>query len=187
MILGSFVTDVNEANVYIVGCPKTREAMAIDAGGYDIRFKPFLEKYGLKLTKVFITHDHYDHVDGLAQICTQLADGKPEIHAGSAHRGWQQVKEGETIKIGELTGRVLETPGHTPDALTLVVEDKVAFVGDCLFAGSIGGTSSEKLKQQEIANIKNKIFPLGDQVELYTGHGAPTTVGVERQKNPFLI
>lgn len=186
MILGQFVTTCNEANVYILGCEKTREAAMIDAGAFEPEMERFLGCHGLHLTTVFITHDHYDHIDGLEKITGKLVRNTPRIFAFRKRPGWQFVKEGDGITLGALNGQVLATAGHTEDSVTYVWEDRIAFVGDCLFAGSIGGTSSDAKKQEEIRAIKTKLFPLGDHVELYPGHGAPTTVGIERNKNPFL-
>lgn len=187
MYFASFVTTNNEANVYLVGCPETKEAIMIDAGSVDPRYKRFLDRNGLHLKKVFVTHDHYDHIESLTTICMRYGEDQVTIYGASLRANWTQVGEGDAIEIGTLKGRVLKTNGHTPDSLSLVIEDRMVFVGDCLFAGSIGGTHTETMKQRELDNIKNKIFPLGDHVEIYPGHGAPTTVGVERTKNPFLI
>lgn len=187
MILGRFVTSCNEANVYILGCRKTREAALIDAGAYEPEMEKFLSCHGLQLTKIFITHSHYDHVDGLDELSRKPAAQPPRIYAYRPRAGWHAVHEGDGMTLGTLQGTVLLTSGHTDDSVTFVWENRIAFVGDCLFAGSIGGTSSDTKKQEEIQNIKTKLFPLGDHVELYPGHGAPTTVGVERTKNPFLM
>ncbi len=97
-------------------------------------------------------------------------------------------KDGEIYEVGELSFKILHCPGHTPGHVVLFEPDeKKVFVGDCLFAGSIGrtdlpGGSSEQLMD----SLMNKIVPLGDEVEVHSGHGPVTTVGQERLTNPFL-
>jgi hydroxyacylglutathione hydrolase len=100
-------------------------------------------------------------------------------------RGWE---DGETYSVGQLRFKALHCPGHTPGHVVLFEpSERKVFVGDCLFAGSIGrtdlpGGSTEQL----LDSIKNKILPLGDDVVVYSGHGPETTVGRERLTNPFL-
>lgn len=100
-------------------------------------------------------------------------------------RHWQ---DGETYEVGSLEFRVLHCPGHTPGHVVLFEpRERAVFVGDCLFAGSIGrtdlpGGSTEKL----LDSLLNKIIPLGDDVTVYSGHGPETTIGRERLTNPFL-
>ena len=102
-----------------------------------------------------------------------------------ADEHWQ---DGQSYKVGELNFRVIHCPGHTPGHVVLFAPDeKKVFVGDCLFAGSIGrtdlpGGSTEQLMD----SLFNKILPLGDDVEVYSGHGPTTTIGYERRTNPFL-
>jgi len=102
-----------------------------------------------------------------------------------ADEHWQ---DGQSYKVGELNFRVIHCPGHTPGHVVLFAPDeKKVVVGDCLFAGSIGrtdlpGGSTEQLMD----SLFNKILPLGDDVEVYSGHGPTTTIGYERRTNPFL-
>ena len=102
-----------------------------------------------------------------------------------ADEHWQ---DGQSYKVGELSFRVIHCPGHTPGHIVLFEPDeRKVFVGDCLFAGSIGrtdlpGGSTEQLMD----SLFNKILPLGDDVEVYSGHGPTTTIGYERRTNPFL-
>ncbi|HKC62097.1 MAG TPA: MBL fold metallo-hydrolase, partial [Pyrinomonadaceae bacterium] len=97
-------------------------------------------------------------------------------------------EDGESYRVGEIEFKVIHCPGHTPGHVVLFSEaERKVFVGDCLFAGSIGrtdlpGGSSEQLMD----SIVNKIVPLGDDVEVYSGHGPVTTIGHERLTNPFL-
>lgn len=96
--------------------------------------------------------------------------------------------DGETYGVGELSFKVIHCPGHTPGHVVLFEErERKVFVGDCLFAGSIGRTDLPGGSSQELMDsILNKIVPLGDDVEVYSGHGPVTTIGRERLTNPFL-
>ena len=96
--------------------------------------------------------------------------------------------DGETYRVGELEFKVLHCPGHTPGHVVLFCErERKVFVGDCLFAGSIGRTDLPGGSSAELMDsLLNKIVPLGDDVEVYSGHGPVTTIGRERMTNPFL-
>jgi glyoxylase-like metal-dependent hydrolase (beta-lactamase superfamily II) len=97
-------------------------------------------------------------------------------------------EDGETYVVGELEFKVLHCPGHTPGHVVLFNEaERKVFVGDCLFAGSIGRTDLPGGSSRQLMDsLLNKIVPLGDDVEVYSGHGPVTTIGRERQTNPFL-
>jgi glyoxylase-like metal-dependent hydrolase (beta-lactamase superfamily II) len=96
------------------------------------------------------------------------------------------VEDGDTISFGEITLKVIHTPGHSPGGISLYA-DGVAFVGDTLFAGSIGRTDFPGGDYGTlIASIKDKLFPLGDEVRVYTGHGPATSIGLEKRINPFV-
>jgi glyoxylase-like metal-dependent hydrolase (beta-lactamase superfamily II) len=97
------------------------------------------------------------------------------------------VEEGDLITFGDISLQVLHTPGHSKGGISLVT-DKIVFVGDTLFAGSIGRTDFPGGDYEGlIRNVREKIFPLGDDVAVYPGHGPKTTVGRERRTNPFFV
>ena len=96
------------------------------------------------------------------------------------------ISDNDTITFGEITFTVIHTPGHSPGGVTFVT-DKTAFVGDTLFAGSIGRTDFPGGDFATlISSIKTKLFPLGDDTKVYTGHGPATSIGREKRSNPFL-
>jgi glyoxylase-like metal-dependent hydrolase (beta-lactamase superfamily II) len=97
-----------------------------------------------------------------------------------------RLKEGDTVQVGKLNLRVLETPGHTADSLSFVLGNDV-FCGDALFAGSVGGTNSREEYATLIQSIRSQLLPLGDDMVLHPGHGPATTVLIERLFNPFLM
>ena len=106
--------------------------------------------------------------------------------AGSHHAGGcraREVSHGEEVRVGRLTGKVLATPGHTADGLSLVLPGMV-FTGDTLFAGSIGGTISQA---REIDVVRKNIFSLPANYEVHPGHGPSSTVAIESQHNPFFV
>lgn len=184
MILAQFLIEVNEANAFIVGCEKTREAMLIDAGACDPRFEDFLSQHNLKLTKILITHDHYDHTDGLAALLKRF-DAQVFSYSGLVG-GCPTAKlgHGDTLVLGETQGKIVHTPGHTPDGISLILPGMV-FTGDALFSGSVGGTASEADAKLQIEHIRRYIFALPDDYEVHAGHGPSSRVGIERRYNPF--
>jgi hydroxyacylglutathione hydrolase len=193
-----------QSNCYIVGCEKTREAAVIDPGGDADKILFTLAKDKLRCLYIINTHGHFDHsadnkrlkeVTG-AQLLIHPADapmilnqsmggGMWGLHVDNSPPPDRYLGEGDIITFGDISLKVLHTPGHSPGGISLVT-DKMVFVGDTLFAGSIGrtdfpGGDYEGLLRQ----VRNKIFTLGDDVVVYPGHGPKTTVGRERKTNPF--
>jgi len=186
MIFRHFLLKVNEANAFVVGCEETRQALLVDAGDLDVAIPEFLAEHGLALTKVFITHDHYDHTDGLSAVVERYA---PEVFAGKDSVAGvlaRRVGDGAEFRVGSIAGRVFATPGHTPDGLSLALPGMV-FTGDALFAGSVGGTSSARAAKQQVDHIRKKILSLPPETEIHTGHGPSSTVDIESRFNPFFV
>jgi len=184
MIFGHFLLNVNEVNAFILGCPETHEALLVDAGACDPRFAGFLEKHRLRLSTIFITHHHWDHTDGLAEVLKQF---DAEVYSMTGEAGGcatRQIGHGGALRVGKLEARVVHTPGHTPDGLSLIFPG-LAFTGDALFAGSVGGTGTPADAGRQLDAIREHIFCLPDDCELHVGHGPSTTVRVEREFNPF--
>lgn len=186
MIFQHFLLPVNEANAFLLGCEHTHEALLVDAGSFNPPIAEFLEEHDLRLTTVFITHDHYDHTAGLAEALNRY---QPEVLAGSSHvAGFSvtRVRHGDDVRVGKLAAKVLAVPGHTPDSITLAFPGMV-FTGDALFAGSVGGTGSNALAQEQIDHIRRHIFTLPADTEIHTGHGPSSTVAIESRFNPFFV
>jgi glyoxylase-like metal-dependent hydrolase (beta-lactamase superfamily II) len=184
MIIRSWVTEHEiESNIHLIACAQTREAAIIDAGSSPDELGEEIDDLGLRVTKILLTHSHWDHIGALPEI--MAAHAAPVIASTEVAPRTEIVKEGDEVTVGKLRGRVLKTSGHTPDSITYVFEDRVAFTGDALFAGSIGGTSNDKLKAQEISHIRSKILTLADDCEIRCGHGPASTVGIEKAANPF--
>ncbi len=196
MLLEHFLlTEVNEANVYVVACEKSRQACLVDAGGFDQRVVDFAREHDLEMRSILITHDHYDHTGGLAEFVDAFP--RAEVLAGTDSAGGlgaRALADGDHLRFGSLDLNVLAIPGHTPDSLAFhfACHDAdtgrptglVLFSGDALFAGSVGGASGAN-HDQEIQGIRSKFFALPPETAVYPGHGPATTIGVEMQHNPF--
>ena len=205
MILKTLAVGPIMANCYIIGCESTKSAAVIDPGEEADRILKELAKDSLTLKYIINTHGHFDHVGGNydlkkasgADIVIHPADEAMladlvrtaaafGLSAQNSPAPDRTVQEGDTISFGEISLRVLDTPGHSPGGISLHT-DNMVFVGDTLFAGSIGRTDLPGGDFQTlISSIKTKLFPLGDDTKVYTGHGPATSIGQEKRANPFL-
>jgi glyoxylase-like metal-dependent hydrolase (beta-lactamase superfamily II) len=204
LILKTLVVGPIQSNCYIIGCERTREAAVIDPGGDADRILITLAKDRLRCVYIINTHGHFDHsadnkrlkeVTG-AQLLIHHADAPMILHQSMNRGMWgthlenspppdRYLNEGDIITFGDISLKVLNTPGHSPGSISLVT-DKIVFVGDTLFAGSIGRTDFPGGDHEGLLrNVRKKIFTLGDHVVVYPGHGPKTTVGRERKTNPF--
>ncbi len=205
MIIKTLPVGPIQANCYILGCEETLEAAIIDPGDETDRILRALAESRLTAKLIINTHGHFDHV-GANKKLKEISGAAILIHSldapmldqlSSSASAWglaadnspkpdKELQDGDEVTFGHVNLKVLHTPGHTPGGISLYTADFV-FVGDTLFAGSIGrtdfpGGSFETLKE----SIRNKLFVLGDQVKVYAGHGPPTTIGQERRSNPFV-
>jgi glyoxylase-like metal-dependent hydrolase (beta-lactamase superfamily II) len=185
MIFKRIQLDINDANCYILACPRTREALLIDPGEYHRDITGFIRTYQLDLKYIFITHAHYDHASGIEDILRAFG-GKVLVHQPGYFSRAQKVIEGHRIRFGYYSGLVLQTPGHTDDSISLHVRDMV-FSGDSLFCGSVGSTVDRESHRALIKHVRRVILPLGDHTKLFPGHGPASTVGIERMYNPYLL
>ena len=197
-----------QQNCSIVWCEKTRAAAVVDPGGDIERILAAVAQLDLRVVKILITHGHIDHAGGTAQLAEQLGvpiEGPQEEDAFWINQLPQQgqmfglasakaftpdrwLKDGDKVDIGESTLNVLHCPGHTPGHVVFYsAADKLALVGDVLFQGSIGRTDFPRGDHDTLINsIRNKLWPLGDDVAFVSGHGPMSTFGEERRDNPFV-
>ncbi len=197
-----------QQNCSLIWCNTTKKAALIDPGGDVDILLAAVEKQGLQLEKLLLTHGHLDHVGGAEKIAKKL--NLPIIGPHQADLFWlenlprqcemfnfpktesfepdQWLEEGDQIKVGELLLEVLHCPGHTPGHVVFYnATATLAFVGDVLFSGSVGRSDFPQGDHATlIRSIKNKLLPLGDEVEFVPGHGPNSTFGRERLNNPFL-
>lgn len=186
IVVKHFLLNVHEVNLFVASCSETRQAVVIDAGAYDERVAAYVAENGLVVSTIFVTHDHYDHTDGLAEYVQRFG---ADVVAGSSPIGGCNARvaaHGDTISLGPQTGRIFSTPGHTPHGLSLAFPGHV-FTGDALFAGSVGGTGSKHDYDMQIAAIRKYIFTLPDDTLVHVGHGPSSTVAVEQKYNPFFV
>lgn len=202
------VTDFQE-NCSIVWCDETNEAAFIDPGGEPELLKKAVEKLGVNIKQILLTHGHLDHVGVAAELAKHydvkiigpsqedeflftalpqqsIQFGFPYTESFLPDR-W--LKENDKIQIGNISLDVLFCPGHTPGHIVFInLKDKIAFVGDVLFKNSIGRTDFPRGNHADlISSITHKLFPLGDDFIFVPGHGPMSSFGNERMTNPFLV
>lgn len=177
-----------EVNCYLVWDEVTREAALFDTGWDATEVFNLVDEHKLQLNHLFITHSHEDHIAAIGQVRARFP--KIRLHSSSRHAPPdQRNRANDFIHLGTLRITHRATPGHAEDGVTYVVgnfpEDapNLAIVGDCIFAGSIGRgfVSTDLLKQK----ILEQIFSLPEDTLICPGHGPLTTVGLEKQNNPF--
>jgi len=204
LILETLVVGMIQANCYLLGDEKTGEAVVIDPGGDVPVILRALEARKLKPVAILATHGHFDHVEGLAAMKRAtnapilLHRGDLPLIQGMTVQGQlfglrveaapppdRFVTEGDTLVVGGHTVSVLHTPGHSPGSVCFKVDKKI-FVGDLLFAGSIGRTDLQGGDYDTLLrSVRDKIFTLPDDTTVYPGHGPETSVGFEKRTNPF--
>ena len=197
-----------QQNCSVLWCERTRRAAIVDPGGDLERVLPVLEQEGLQLERILLTHAHLDHAAATAELARRTGVPVEGPHPGD--RFWiEQLPEqarmfgfgvgevfepdrwldqGDVVRVGELELAVHHCPGHTPGHVVFVHEPgRFAFVGDVLFAGSIGRTDFPGGNHaQLLSSIRERLFPLGDDVTFLPGHGPTSTFGEERRSNPFV-
>ncbi len=205
MIIRSITVGPVMTNCYVVGCEETRKGVIIDPGDeVDLILLEAAEEK-LSIEHIINTHGHFDHVGGNSRI-KEVTGADLMIHsldapmldavsASAAQWGLRAdnspkpdrlLVEGDEISFGNLTFKVIHTPGHTPGGISLHCNGDV-FVGDTLFAGSVGrtdfpGGDFNILKE----SIQKKLFALDDSVKVWPGHNQETTIGREKRMNPFV-
>ncbi len=197
-----------QQNCSIVWCDATQEAALIDAGGDIPVLLPEIKRLGLTLTALWVTHAHIDHAGAVGELADTLA--LPIVGPHTGDQFWidglaQQstmfgfaparqftptrwLQDGDTVQIGRETLNVRHCPGHTPGHVVFhAPQMKRAFVGDVLFAGSIGRTDfPQGDHDQLISSITQRLWPMGDDTVFIPGHGPESTFGRERQSNPYV-
>jgi hydroxyacylglutathione hydrolase len=197
-----------QQNCTLLWCETTNRAVVIDPGGDLPRIESAIAQARVTVDKIWLTHGHVDHVGGAADLKAKL-----KVPIEGPHRDdlfllqhvvetartfgienaanvtpdlW--LEEKDQVQVGELTLDVLHCPGHSPGSIVFFSPaQRLAIVGDVLFAGSIGRTDLPGGNHRQLLNaIRDKLLPLGDDVAIVSGHGPTSTIGRERATNPFL-
>jgi glyoxylase-like metal-dependent hydrolase (beta-lactamase superfamily II) len=207
LVVRSVVVGPFQENCYLAACERTGEAVLVDPGDEAPRLLALREPGGFRVTRIFATHGHIDHVTAGEEV--RRATGAPfSIHADdeawlaalpkqAEMFGFPPVTVptvdlrhagGDTVKVGDHLGQVLHTPGHTRGGTCLwFPEDRVVFTGDTLFSGSVGRTDLPGGDFDALrASIVERLFTLGDDVRFLPGHGPGGRMGDERLSNPFV-
>ena len=210
IVLQTFPTGPIQANCTILGDREAGEAVIIDPGDEAERILEKIRDSGLHVTAILHTHAHMDHAGATSELAEQLPPGTPialhredlPLYEGLQEQGalfgievvnpppptlW--LDDGQEISVGTLHLEVRHTPGHSPGSVCFILRepDAIAIVGDVLFAGSIGrtdlwGGSFEILEK----SIRTQLYTLDDSTRVICGHGPDTTIGKEKNSNPFV-
>jgi glyoxylase-like metal-dependent hydrolase (beta-lactamase superfamily II) len=208
MILETFPVGLLQCNCTILGDETTGEAMVVDPGDNIPQILARLEKHGLKLKQIMVTHAHIDHVGGALALKRQTGapillnqNDLPLLDMMEMQAGWlggveppevappdASAEDQLIVGLENYPAQVLHTPGHTPGSICLYfAPQKLLVAGDTLFAGSIGRTDLPGGDFKQIMrSIYDRVLALPDETRVIPGHGQFTTIGEERETNPFL-
>lgn len=199
-------TGMLQANTYLVCDETSRLGFIVDLGGYSKELKNIIEKNDIQIQYIVLTHGHGDHIGGVQEHLRDFPDAKvvcsraeekmlldPELNEAH-HFGPEKVSfkpdilvdDGDTLTVGNMTMKFIMTPGHTEGGMCILIDD-VLFSGDTLFCRSIGRTDLAGGDFRTIMeSIKKKLFLLPDETQVLPGHMEPTTIGFEKEHNPFV-
>ncbi len=197
-----------QQNCSVIWSETTKEGAVVDPGGDPERVLAAVETHDVRLTKILITHGHVDHAAATADLAEALSlpiegphkadkfwiDALPEAAArygfppARAFTPDRWLVGGDTVTLGDLTLDVIHCPGHTPGHVVFLHRpSRLALVGDVLFQGSIGRTDFPQGDHEAlIRSIRDRLFPLGDDIVFVPGHGPTSTFGAERRSNPYV-
>lgn len=199
-------TGMLQANTYLVCDETSRLGFIVDLGGYSKELKNIIEKNDIQIQYIVLTHGHGDHIGGVQEHLKDFPDAKvvcsraeekmlldPELNEAH-HFGPEKVSfkpdilvdDGDTLTVGNMTMKFIMTPGHTEGGMCILIDD-VLFSGDTLFCRSIGRTDLAGGDFKTLMeSIKNKLFLLPDETQVLPGHMGTTTIGFEKENNPFV-
>lgn len=206
MILERLAVGALEANCYILGDEKIKQALIIDPGADSERIKRALDKRKLQAAFIVNTHGHFDHIgadDAFAvPVYIHKEDAEFLVNPEKNFSGITgetfsinskdiiTLHDGQILELGEISLDVIHTPGHTPGGICLLLKKQnpeIIFTGDTLFYAGIGRTDLPQASEQKlIDSIKVRILTLPDDTIVYPGHGPQTSVGKEKRENSFL-
>lgn len=194
-----------QVNCFIVACGKTAEAVIVDPGEEGSRILQLVAREGFKVVRVINTHGHFDHIGANGTVVEATGaglmihkDDLPLLQNARHHaevyglsvapspEPTEFLAQGDSFQVGELSFQVFHVPGHSPGGICLLCAGHL-FVGDVLFAGSIGRTDLPGGDFDALVEgVRERLFALPDETIVHSGHGPDTTIGRERQMNPFV-
>ncbi len=209
MRVGVLTVGIFQSNCYVLSCERTGEAIVIDAGGEGERIVSFIKERRFDVKAIVNTHAHIDHVAALSIVAPAFSapvlmhEGDLPIYANLASQASmfgipaphdikidRFLEDGDKIEFGDAAGEVIHTPGHSPGGISILFRGEnpqKIFSGDTLFMESIGRTDLYGGDFETIMNsLKDAYLPLPEDTIVYPGHGAETTIGMEKSYNPFL-
>lgn len=206
MLIKVFEVGPYLSNCYLVGDEATRVGMILDPGFEAQTIRSGIRSHNFAIEKIVLTHGHLDHIGAVSELKSKtgaellihrqdglmLTDPRENLSAFSgenikAPAADRLLEDGEVISVGSLKFDILHTPGHSPGGICLH-SDKLIFTGDTLFAGSIGRTDFPGSDYDTLMrSIREKLMVLPDDTTIYPGHGPKSTIGQERQFNPFVL
>eukprot|EP00823_Brevimastigomonas_motovehiculus_P007234 TRINITY_DN6238_c0_g1_i1.p1 TRINITY_DN6238_c0_g1~~TRINITY_DN6238_c0_g1_i1.p1 ORF type:complete len:245 (+),score=21.74 TRINITY_DN6238_c0_g1_i1:44-778(+) len=200
-----------EQNCSLLWCQETKKAVVIDPGDEYEEIVKVIKKMNVQLDQIWITHGHVDHISAAKDLCEAFSPNIPiygpheedeflikAVAASGRSYGFAQpgrpftpkrwLRQDDKLSFGKIEFEVRTVPGHTPGSVAFYSrQQKLAFVGDVLFSGSIGRTDFEYGNgSQLLASIRSQLFTLPDDTVVVPGHGPTTTIGHEKKMNPYL-
>lgn len=204
MILKHFVGGIYAVNAYLLADEDSKEAIVVDPSGKIDEILEEIKTNDLSLKYIVLTHAHGDHMCALKEILSKtnthllINENDKDLLLDSQNNlsyrickelieleADRYLKDGEIIKLGSKEIKIIETPGHTKGSMCLLCED-ILITGDTLFAGSIGRSDLYGGDFDELDESLNKLAKLDDEIKVFPGHGGFSTIGREKQVNPFM-
>lgn len=204
-MIEKFITPGMGVNCYLFSCGKTNKALLIDPGAGSKRILQWLKESGKEVALIVLTHGHYDHIGAVellrlelnVEVAVHQEDGEMitnPVRNLSRYSGLDMalspaeilLQDGQELTVGESKVQILHTPGHTPGGICLLTEEG-CFSGDTLFDGSVGRTDFPGGDMRTLLrSIREKLMVLDDEVLVFPGHESATTIGRERESNPYI-
>lgn len=198
MLVKAIVTGMYEENCYILINEKTKSCAIVDPGDEAFKIEKVIEDLNVTPKFIILTHAHFDHV-GAVKVLQDKYKIPFYMHEneeayvkndntvfGNLDKAEKFIKDGEIINLDNIEIKVIHTPGHTKGGVCYLADNKL-ISGDTLFQGSVGRADFPGGDMNElIQSIKSQLLNIGDDVEVYPGHGPKTTIAFEKKMNPFL-
>lgn len=205
--IGRMVLGTCSTNTYFVYREGSQDAVVIDPADYGEHIYESLQKNGFQVAAILLTHGHFDHIWGCEKLRALsgvkvyvneaekdlLGDAKKNISAQAGRactlNADEYLKDGDVLELAGITFQMIATPGHTPGGCCYYMEEAGMLIcGDTLFEESVGRTDFPGGSMSTLVrSIKEKLFTLPDNTKCYPGHGGSTTIGYEKQNNPFCV